>query len=511
MRLHHVLNRAFLPAALLASGLLAACRTQPNAPAEANPFSFGLIPSAIGGINPSRVDSFGDSLPSLALLRIGSHRFERAYQRNWMALCDSTHKRPTCGALSPDARWLACGYDPGTVILERFRDRQKLWKFWTPGNSVSAVVFSEDGRILATASAGLLSLWDVEKGSKIQDGRFEGMAALALSPDGRQLAILDRDGSLTVLDSATLATTHRFEGVWKVDGTPLWLFDEQIRLSWTTDFLIVASDELALTIDPEAGWVVGRQHIHSTSLESIAFSADGLRLATLDLTGRVGLWDVSMGEALGYGDVTAAFLGRAGLREASGLGGRYGRALVRAGPAARRAEGLNIRPGILKGGLSTDGSVLVVQPLYRRHLEVWDLKTGTLRCRSPRIERNVWSVAISRQGQFVAVGEDRTLLWLDGTTCQPLGRSDAYPGYVMSMAFSPDGRLLAHANYDSRLRVHRVPDGQELAVFEGHLGPVSAVTFSPDGARIASGGFDSTVLLWDWSSHQANHSKIQGP
>jgi len=87
---------------------------------------------------------------------------------------------------------------------------------------------------------------------------------------------------------------------------------------------------------------------------------------------------------------------------------------------------------------------------------------------------------------------------------------------ILSVAFSPDGKTLAAAVGDHPGRdfepglvdLWDVGTGQRLSTLTGHTAEVTSVAFTPDGRLLASGSQDKTVRLWDVTSIQvARESK----
>jgi len=68
---------------------------------------------------------------------------------------------------------------------------------------------------------------------------------------------------------------------------------------------------------------------------------------------------------------------------------------------------------------------------------------------------------------------------------------------VQSVAFSPDGHMLASGSWDTTIKLWNPATGELLRTLTGHSDVVQSVAFSPDSRMLASGSKDNTVKLWD--------------
>lgn len=144
---------------------------------------------------------------------------------------------------------------------------------------------------------------------------------------------------------------------------------------------------------------------------------------------------------------------------------------------------------------SPDGETLA--SMSYDDIRIWRVQDGVL-LRTLELQGSNSQMTISPDGRLLAFGiYDTVQIWRvdDGTLLQTLkGHANA----VDSVAFSPDGKLLASGCEDSSIRLWRVEDGKLLRTiqgFQGYSGPVRGIAFSPDGQILAAA---DSFNVWFW-------------
>jgi WD40 repeat protein len=129
----------------------------------------------------------------------------------------------------------------------------------------------------------------------------------------------------------------------------------------------------------------------------------------------------------------------------------------------------------------------------------------------------VEALAFSPDGKTAASGSrDKTIRLWDLETGKEIRRFEGHSAYVRAVAFSSDGKRLVSgsgdrnvarldpdADNDCSVRVWEVETGKQLAELSGHSIEACSVAFSPDGMLVASGGADRICLLWDVTTGRA--------
>jgi dipeptidyl aminopeptidase/acylaminoacyl peptidase len=117
------------------------------------------------------------------------------------------------------------------------------------------------------------------------------------------------------------------------------------------------------------------------------------------------------------------------------------------------------------------------------------------------------SVAFSPDGSLLAISgkyDGELWLWRMGIDQEPWLELKGHENLVTNLAFSPDGRQLTSGSWDGTIRLWDVAScsnqpqscGTPILTIEAHDNIITGVAFSPDGTLLASEGGDGTVRLW---------------
>ena len=112
---------------------------------------------------------------------------------------------------------------------------------------------------------------------------------------------------------------------------------------------------------------------------------------------------------------------------------------------------------------------------------------------------SIMSVAFSPNGKILATGDwdGMTRLWTVAATGQQIGAPLAsHAGAIRSVAFSPDGKTLATGSINDAVHLWDVATGGQTGSLRT-TGAVYSVAFSPDGKTLATGSYDGTAQLRD--------------
>jgi WD40 repeat protein/serine/threonine protein kinase len=354
--------------------------------------------------------------------------------RVWDALSGDEIGQPFSGhtsavwsaAFLPDSNMVASAGADGKIIVWNLDSRQSLASpLFAHGDSVLSVAFSPDGKYIASGGGNLsnnaadntVRLWDVETGEVEQthSGHERYISDVAFSPDGHTIASASADQTIHLWNFDTgnvqiLNVPHRSDWI-AIAFSP----DGKLLASSSVDLVDrdVLQGEISIW-DIATGELVGTPLVgHTSDIFSVAFSPDGLSLASASNDRTVIVWDLATRQP------------------------RYNTLVGH-------------RDSVVSVVFSPDGQSLA-SASHDGTIILWNTQTGQP-VGQPLVGHTDWvtGIAFSPDGTMLASSSyDSTMALWSVAQAERIGPAlRGHSGQVNTVAFSPDGKHVASGGQD---------------------------------------------------------------
>ncbi|MEG4273977.1 AAA-like domain-containing protein [Microcoleus sp. M2_D5] len=245
---------------------------------------------------------------------------------------------------------------------------------------------------------------------------------------------------------------------------------------------------------------------HSNSVYSVVFSPDGKTLASGSEDNTIKLWNLesqkSIGTLTGHSNsvYSVAFSpdGKTLASASSDNTIKLWNLDESQKPIATLTEH---RTPVNSVAFSPDGKTLA--SASDNTITLWNLESQKPISTLTEHLTPVRSVAFSADGLTLAsASNDNTIKLWNLESQKPIATLTEHSSSVYSVAFSPDGKTLASASFDNTIKLWNLESQKPITTLTGHSNPVYSVAFSPDGKTLASASFDNTIKLWNLESQK---------
>jgi WD40 repeat protein len=454
-----------------------------------------------------------DPLPPGAIARFGTTRFRPGEDNLAVGILPGNR---TVVVTKSDGRLLHFNLETGRLIDHKRFSNPYFAAHTTDGRFIAALGEASDAQRHKYTK--WVTLVDAKTGEEVIHHELEGnldLRLIAVAENASAIALQGKDAIL--LD---LANGNEIQ--WPMERIP---YTSAVALSPDGNQLAVGSPGLVRvwkwreSKEPRLFAIPGKDPQRRPTIGSIRFAPDGSQMAMglhgedvmlIDLTDGKEVRRFSAGDGIEWrsGDLDRLFFSADGRLLASPFGSGVAVWEVASGKVMQRLNG----PA---STLAFSSDEKWVVGLRNVGLLVWNVKTGELLGQSlaghnspPHTIRFIGDDATS----ISTCGNDAVHVWTMGVAKPEFEikhglRLNTDGDEIRAMDVSPDGKYLATSSMDDTVRLWNRNSGREIFKWPGHgsLGSQRFVRFTPDGKQLVSWGDDMRVVTWEIATGKALH------
>ncbi|HEX5895699.1 MAG TPA: protein kinase [Thermoleophilaceae bacterium] len=318
----------------------------------------------------------------------------------------------------------------------------------------------------------------------VMHGEEDILRAVAVSPDGKTLAVGDYGVGVLFFDART------YERV----GEPLRVKGGVHSLAYSPDGQTFASggDEYIHLFDARTRKQLAVAHVagrgspgDAGAVNRMAFTRDGSGLVVVVIRGEFQSASVSVRDA------TTLKASGPPVAPAGGVAGDYVGSYFET-------------PGF---ALTPDGRS-VVTASNQNELVWWDIRSRRP-TRRLKVGSGLHALALSPDGDTLAVGIERGIKLVDTRTGAARSVTGPSAGAPTWLLFSPDGGTVVSTSLDGAVTRWDADSATRSETLRGHSSAVQQPVFSPDGATLYTVAHDGTAIAWDLAGDRGLRRQIR--